>query len=452
MKNSNITNRFFLLLLPFLFTGCYTQFQTQNQFPLDSDRYADYYAWDGFNDRAETTANENAEDQAYYDDDEEYLDEELALEMQDIYFQDFETKRWYQEHYANKLFWEGYQEGYADGFYDGWTGHYPYSARYSINRHRYLYGYTGAFQYYDFYHYPSYSTFLWFNYNGFNHLGFYTGYFGHWGYYGPFYDSYWGHPYYAYGHYSYGYYYNNYHKSKKYRNADIYRKGPRNGGLTSGGEYRTRSGSGLTRDNNASGIQTRGNGVTRTRGVNTGRVRSTGSSVGRSSSGSVDRSGSRSRGSSVGKGRTNSGDSRSRGSGSSVGKKRSSDGSNGKSRSRGGDNFSSTSVRDIDVSDLNGKTYTIPARKVKRSEVKRSSGFSNFKGFFSGFSVSRTSDFNTRVKSTQSSSSSNRAKINRSSSKRSSGTKVTRSSSSSRSSGTKSRDSSSSKKRSRGGN
>lgn len=450
MKYSNIINRFFLLLVPFLFTGCYTQFQTHDQFPLERDRYADYYLWDGFNERAESQA-EESQGQETYNENDEYLDEELALEMQDIYFQDFETKRWYQEHYANKLFWEGYREGYTDGFYEGWAGHYPYSARYSLNRHRYLYGYTGAFHFYDFYNYPGYSSFIWFNYNGFNHLSFYTGYFGHWGYYGPYYDWYWGHPYYSYGYHSYGYYYNNYHKYKKYRNADIYRKGPRNGGLANTGDYRTRSGSGLTRGNDSNGI-TRGSGLTRTRGTNKGtRIRSTGSSVGRSSSGSVGRSGPRSRGSSVGKGRTNSNNGKSRGSGSSVGKKRSSNGNSGKSRSR--DNYSGTSVRDINVSDLNGRTYTIPARKVQRSSVKRSSGFSSFRDFFGGFSIERSSsDFSIGIKSTRSTSGS-RSKISRGSSNRSSGTKVTRSSSSSRSSGTKSRgSSSSSKKRSRGGN
>ena len=448
MKYSKATNLFFLLFLPFLFTGCYTQFQTFDQYPLEDDRYSGYYSWDGFEESNATDQNESGT--AYYNNgNEDYLDEQLALEEDGIYYVDYETARWYKEHYMNKMFWEGYSAGYDDGYYDG-VAYYPYSARFSFNRHRYAYGYTGAYNYFDFYHYPRYRTSIWFSYGGFSHPAFYTGYFGHWGYYGPYYDGYWGHPYYTYVHV-----YNNYHRSNKYRRrADLYYKGPRGSGFANGSDYRTRSGSGLTR--------TRNSGLTRSRGVNTGvRVRSTGSSTNRGSS--VGRSsGTRSRGSSVGKSRSGSKDNgRSRG--SSVGRDRGSksNGSSGsRSRSRGNNesSLSTTSVRTIDISDFNGRSYTIPPRKVRTSGYNRTSSRSAFRSF--GNFLNRTilspssSGVNSRSRiSTGNNRSSSRSSFSNRSSRKSSGSKVTRSSSSSRSSGTRSRgSSSSSKKRSRGGN
>lgn len=459
MKFQKYTHRFFLLFLPFMLTGCYTQFQTFDQFPAEDREYSSNYSWDEYKNGA--TSDQQYREQTA-DTEAEALEQELALEEMGIHFQDYQTKRWYEEHYANKLFWEGYESGYDDGYIDGWVnaGYFPYSARYSFNRHRYLRGYTGAFAYYDFYHNPGFYSSFWYGYDGFYGGGFYAGYYGNqWGYFSPYYsNSYWGNPY-----YNYHVAYNRYNWSKKYhRDADLYRKGPRNSGLANRGEYRTRNSSGL-KSGNSGDIRTRGNGVTRTRGVNTNtRVRSTnGSSVGRGSSGDVGRS----RGSSVGKSRSTGSSTRSRGSGSSVGK-RNSGGDSGKSRSRGGgdnyqSNFGQTSVRDINISDIRSRTYTIPARRVSDSNKRSSSSGSGFFDLFKSTSSDRTkyrsssSSFNDRVRAIKSSSrSTNTRSVRSSSSSRSSSksTKVTRSSSSSRSSGTKSRSSSSSDKRSRGGN
>lgn len=439
MKKSALSHRLFLLVLPFLFTGCYTQFQTYDEFPVGDREYASYYSWDEYEGASEQIAEEREKERA--------LQNEVALQEMGIYFQDYETKRWYEDHYADKLYWKGYRDGYDDGYFDGWTGNYDYR----FNRYRYHY-YSGAFNHFNYYRQPRFHASFWFGHGGFPYYsGYYVSYYSPWGgFHDPYYGGYWVHPY-----YSYNYYYNSYKWKKKYRReADLYRKGPRNSGLVNRGDYRTRSG--YTSGSNDN-VRTRGTNVLRSRSTNNGvRVRGSNSgSVGRSSSGTVGRS----RGSSVGKDRNSSG-TRTRSSGSSVGK-RSSDGKSGKSRSR--DNFSSnfgqTSVRDINVTGYQtGTTYTIPPRKVGVNRGSRSSYRSFSLGDLfrrstysnSNSSFKSRSTFNSRFESSSSSSRTSRS-INRGSS-RSSNTKVTRSSSSSRSSGTKSRGSSSSSKRSRGNN
>lgn len=445
MSYSNIFNRSILMLLPFLFTGCYTQFQTlDDQFPVKDQAYSNYYDWDGNEEGqvAQTTDNQAGE--------EVYMDEELALGENNIYYIDYDTKRWYEENYANRLFWEGYGEGYDDGYFDGWRNSYPYTAGFSFNRYDYYRGYTGAFGYHHFYRNPGYLTFSWSNFGGYPYDAFYMGYYGQWGYYAPSYNNYWGHPYYAYNNYAYI----NHNRSRRYRNADIYRKGPRNSGLTNRTDGRTRD----TRLKNSgkSGSRSRGS-VIRTRSTNnTSRVRGTGSSskVGRSSSGSVGRS----RGSSVGKTRSGSGTTRSRGSGSSVGK-RSSSSSNGKSRTRKRGSNLNDSPTSYNVSNVgsNGSTYTIPARKVhirNRSKTTRKRNRFTLGDLIFGITNSSANYRNSTFTSGSNRSSSVR-KSSHTSRTKSVGTSVKRSSSSNRSTKSRSRSSSSSsssKKRSRGNN
>lgn len=456
MKSQSISHRLFLLILPFLLTGCYTQFRTYDQFPIDDVSYSANYSWDEYKNQ---TAHEADNSEEKLSPEEEALLMQMELEEMGIYYQNYEVRKWYEEHYANKLYWEGYHDGFADGYStgysDGWlgSGYFPFSARYSIDRYRYLRGYTGAFDYYNFYHYPRYYSYFWFGFGSFYQSGFYAGLYNNWGYYGPYYgDYYWGYnPY-------YGYYvsYNNYNWNRKYsRSADLYRKGPRNSRLVNRDEYRTRGSSSLNR--NSGDIRSRSNGITRTRTANSGtRSRITnGSSVGRNSSGTVGRS----RGSSIGKSRSSGNDSRSRGNGSSVGK-RSSNGDSGKSRTRDRNNYQSsfgqTSVRDINVSDVRSRTFTIPARQISRPDFnsRRSSIFDLFKTRsnynYEKFDVNSYND--KRFRSVSSSSGRNKGVRSSSSKSSSRSSKVSRSSSSSKSSGSRSRSSSSSSKRSRGGN
>lgn len=469
MERSTIINRLLLLVLPIALTGCYTQFQTYDRFPLEEDRYADYNAWDDFEEKQKEVTYDEAS----------YLDEELYLEENDIYFRDYETQRWYNENFANKLYWEGYGDGYQDGYSDGWADYYPASARYSMNRYRYLYGYTGAFEYLGFYGNPYYPSAPWLNF-GFHNYTFSIAFHAGWGrYYNTYYDHYWGHPYYSF--HSYGYAYNYYHKSKKYnRDADLYRKGPRSTGLVNRQVNNNRPGLKASSGNNTtlrsrsgSTITTRNRGLNRSSGTSTGsRVRSSGN-VGKSSSGSVGRgsTNNRSRGSSVGTSRGNG----SRSSGSSVGNKRSSSGSNSSgARSRGNDdsnvsNRSSLSSSVIGVSrgtNERVRTYTIPTRRVVPRDQpalsRRAVLFGTFRMNNSGSGNIFKSRFPSSINNTRINSGTSRSFMNsrsnnssskvKSSSRSGSNSKVERSSSSSSSRSSGSRGSSSSSKRNRGGN
>jgi hypothetical protein len=455
MSYSKIINRSILLVLPFLFAGCYTQFQSlDDRFPVKDKEYSQYYEWDG-HEEARVAQTSDSQDSTTA-----YSEQEIPLEGNNVYYINYEAKRWYDEHYANNLYWEGYDVGYEDGYTDGWRNLYPMSAQFSINRYRYYRGYTGAFEYYGFYRNPSYINFMWYNYGGFPYYTYFTGFYGQLGFYSPYYNGYWGHPYYAYNAYAYI----NHNWNSRDRKAEIYRKGPRSNGLINNStDGRTRNG---RLKNTNYGKRSRGS-VIRTRSTNnTSRVRGTGSSrVGRGSSGSVGRS----RGSAVGKTRGSSG-SRSRGSGSRV-NKRSSSSSNGTSRSRGRGsnlNYNSTS-HDLGNLGSNGRTFTIPSRKVPihtRTKTKRSrSRFSlgdllfgptnstgNFRPSTSGSGI-RGSHYTPKTRSSRSSV--KRSSRSHSSKRKTVRSSVKRSSSSSKSTRSRSRSgssSSSSKKRSRGNN
>jgi len=445
MKSSNISNRFFLIVLPFLLTGCYTQFQTTERFSSERDRYSDYYAWDGY-EEGNTVENGAGQEASYRTEEDRYLEDEYALEESGIYYKDYEAEQWYKDHYADKYYWKGYDDGFDDGYYKGYRNAY---------RDSYVYGYTPwAFNSWWYRHHNyMYRSHIWLGSAGF---GFYYGGPSYAYYHYPYYSSwgyYWNYPY-----YNNVYVYNNYTRSQKYRrDADLYRRGPRSSGLVNRSDARTRS----SLKGNRTGVRTRGVNTGSVRNRSTGnstRVRGSGRSVGRSSSGTVNR-GSRSRGSSVGKGRTNSGGSKSRGSGSSVGKSRSSGGNtgSGKTRSRGnGANFSSSAALSVSTGSLNTRrTYTIPNRRVNvnnRTTAKRSTFGSFFKQNNSRkssmFSERAASGIGKRINGLKNNRSASGSKISRGIKSITRSSTVTRS----RSSSSKSRSSSSSNKRSRGNN
>jgi hypothetical protein len=440
-----------LFILPFLITGCYTQFQTYDQFPVEDYTYSSNYSWDEYEGAATKSTQQENTIPDNTDPESDALERELALQEMGIYYQDFETKEWYKDYYAYKLYWQGYDQGYGDGFADGWmgTGNASHYFGYRFNRFRYHIP-----SYYWRFGHPSFYFGGMFAFGSFDHpafyAGYYAGYHSNWGYYGPhYYSGYWGNPY-----YNYTSYYNAYHWSKRYsRTADLYKKGPRNSGMSFHLDSRSRGDGALNRGNQ-NRIDNGRNGVTRSRSVNTG-TRMRGSS---GSNGSVGRN----RGASVDRSRGNTINSRSRGSNSSVGK-RSSNGDSGKSRSRGNDsyqsNFGQTSVRDINISDLRSRTYSIPPRKVKYREAPKRAV--NMNDLFRSLGIDRSnyntnnrsdSPFNSRFNNSNNRSSNSRS-IRTNTSRSSSRSTITRSSSKSRSSGTKSRRSSSnSDKRSRGGN
>lgn len=363
MRYSATINLLSIFVLGFVTAGCYTQFQATERFPIEDEPRESYYSWED---------EESAETGYYWDEDEytarqydaETYDDEQELAEAGVYYKDYETERWYKEQFENKVYWEGYNDGFEDGYAEA-RSEIPYSARYSFNRYRYLYGYTGAFDGYRFYRWgPDYYNDFWFAHSS----GFYVyGGFYNYGYH-PFYYSVY--PFHGYNYYGYGYgyhnsywgvvVYNDYHRhynryKKRSRDAELYRKGPRNSGLYSTRTrsdykdnrsiYRSRSSSSSVRSRSSVGSSTRS--------------RSDRSSVGRS------RSGSSKRGSAVrSTGRSSSSK------GSSVKKDTRSNSSSSKGRSRSGNLSNLNSSTDNDQAIR--KVRSVSSRSLKRSYVPES--------------------------------------------------------------------------------
>src|SRR5690554_3238085 len=129
MKFTKFTTHISLIITSLFLTGCYTQFQTFDRFPV-SDRYSDYYIWDDYNsyEAKKYAAAESPEEV------EQYVEELHELEEAEIYFKSFEAERWYRENLAHKIYWSGFDAGYDRGYgqamhdqfayYNSW--HRPY--------------------------------------------------------------------------------------------------------------------------------------------------------------------------------------------------------------------------------------------------------------------------------------------------------------------------------------
>lgn len=352
MKNPLLSSKLLLLLIPFFFTGCYTQFQTYDRYDLNEDDSRGFYSWDGpENARSgEYDEEEYAGDPSSVSDyeDEAYIDPELKLEMMEIYYQDYETKQWYEDHYAQNLYWKGYYAGYEDAIFMGYSYNYLFNLPYSYRWYNWYYGYRTPFGYNSYRYYPRFYGSYWYNDS-------YYYEFGIWGAFDFYYDPYWGHPY-----YNYHYAYNAHYRNNKYRNADVQLTGPRSSGLTRNNDSRIRDNRGFKTGN--TGLRSRGGerNTSYGSGNTRSRLRDTQTkSIGRGSSSGV----SRTRGTSVGKKRTGT-TVRSRGSstGTSKGK-----GSSSKKRDRGNQQSVSNVGNNVHrvTTGSTGETFTIPSRKIK---------------------------------------------------------------------------------------
>ncbi|MTI89370.1 MAG: hypothetical protein FH748_15545 [Balneolaceae bacterium] len=461
-----------LLLILFFFTGCYTQFQSTNQFPLD-DRYSDYYAWDGFEEGEEYTDGYASES---YNKEVNSIMAQRELEESGVYYKDYETEQWYSQNYVDQTYWEGYDDGYYDGYddaileYDHYRNRYYYSPQVYIYPDQLTYNLHGPYNWrHRLWAYRSMGGFFHFNgmyvgayfcnsigygYYGFGRWRALQGYYSHQAYWNGFYDG---------GIYAYNDYYKYVPVSKR-SNAELYKKS------YNGGELYTR-----TRGNSNSGTRVRNSGnSTRTRSrsiTSSGRSRTAGSTSGtRVRSSSSKRSSS---GSSVGRSRGSSSSS-SRGNRKSGNQsKRSGNNDQGLSSSKYrsySSTGSSVNRRNTENRVSTKRTYTIPSKRSYNSFItpKRNSFSSSTKrrvtvpNRIKTFSISKSSAQKRNI--FQNRSSSRIKNVTTSKKSRSSSIKVrssgsSRSSSSisrSKSSSSKSRSSrssgSSSSKRKRGGN
>lgn len=432
MKFSKFTIHISLIITSLFLTGCYTQFQTIERFPI-SDKYENYYIWDDYEAKKYAAA-KNPEEV------EQYVEELHELEEAEIYFKSFEAERWYRENLAHKIYWSGFDYGYDQGYEQAMYDQYAYlNSWYRPN----------VFSYY--YHRPFFNRGYLMSLSMFGpHYAFNSFYFDPW-FYGYDIYPYYGYPYYGgWGYSVYAPYvviYNDYNRNTNYRrNAEIYRKGPRQNGLTNSrsgntynngkSTYRTRSSSTIGKTGRStstrSGAVTRSGGSSSTGKGTVGRTRSTGRSgssgnVGKSSSGSgTGRSTGRSSGGSVGKSRSSSGSSGSR--------------STGRSSTRSGNgNLSEDGSRSyyqqpVQIPVYNRKTYTIPSTTIKapakpavRSRVSSSAVLRGLLNY-SNVSINRSvKPYNSQKRSTITSGSGNKSSVKSKSASRSSRVKSTRS-------------------------
>ncbi|MCR9132427.1 MAG: hypothetical protein NXI08_07630 [bacterium] len=410
-----------LIVSSFLLSGCYTQLQSLDYSERASNRgiQSEYYSWnsDNENRKAKSGAtNYSSNSTAIVS---ELKEEETdKVEIGEIYYKDYETAQWYEDNYADRLYWNGYDEGFSDGYSEGredgydegyedathryWDAHF-YSLR-SLTRRGYFrssfhFSWRNhlAFSYYPYYYFDYYHRFNWAGYR-------YP--YGGWvffddPFYDPFYDPFfyggWGYHHRPYR--NYVVFYNDYHKEvNRSRSGRIY-DGPRSTGLLSRGNggndasvTRSRSGDNSIRSKTTG--RTRTSGITntnRTRGSETTRTRYTG--------------------------RTNSSTSRSSG---IVGRSRTKDASSSVKTNR---------TRRQDV------TRTTTGRTRSSGVTNNSRGSRNSSGVRSG---STSTGRSSGVRSTGRSGGNNRSVRSSGGSSRSSGVRSSGSSSRSRSSGTSS--------------
>ena len=277
-----------LASLSIFLTGCYTQLQNL-EYSSHTNRgiHKDYYAWGSSSDTndesaidaeapsttkpAVTSKTSNQEDVV--------TEDELVVDG--IYYKDYEAAEWYEDNYADKIYWEGYDDGFEDGYDEGyedanyhyWDAHF-YSLK-SLHRRAYSrigfhYGWRGhiAFSYYPYY----YNDPFWYGYN--SSFYYWSGYrYPTWGFYDPYYDPffYGGWGYYGRPHRNYIVVYNDYHRVTRSRSGRHY-DGPRSTGLVSRGNGTENTGLTRTRGSSST-IQSKNSGRTSSTAVNTGRTR-----------------------------------------------------------------------------------------------------------------------------------------------------------------------------------
>lgn len=214
-----------------LTTGCYTQMNVAYEWDQPKTSGAStFYSWDdeersqkGYNWSETTqTPNPNYSNQKLFEvtgstsvlgqhsDESVKLDESASM---GIYYKDYDTERWYDEHYVESLsttdyrdfidedsyswgydkgYDRGYDRGYRKGYRDGWYDDDFWSSWYAKRWWRFNVGWWGD-------HYGYYSPWSPATYWAWS--GYYGGF--SWGYYDPFYSSW--NRYYGFNSYRYGY-------------------------------------------------------------------------------------------------------------------------------------------------------------------------------------------------------------------------------------------------------
>ncbi len=277
-----------LASLSLFLTGCYTQLQNlEYSSPTNRGIHKDYYSWGSSSSTsgetqsdAESPSSTKPAITSKTADQEDVVTEEELAET-GIFYKDYETAEWYEDNYADKIYWEGYDDGFSDGYDEGyedasyhyWDAHF-YSLkslhRRSFSRIGFHYAWRGhlAFSYYPYY----YNDPFWYGYN--SSYYYWSGFrYPIWGFYDPYYDPffYGGWGYYGSPYRNYIVVYNDYHRVNRSRSGRHY-DGPRSTGLVSRGNGAQNAG--ITRTRGASStIQSKNTGRTGNTAISTGRTR-----------------------------------------------------------------------------------------------------------------------------------------------------------------------------------
>lgn len=351
-----------LASLSIFLTGCYTQLQNLDYSEPRRGIHADYYTWEDSpstrkvsdnyttsdTERVEASAATRAPEKDYTNvQEEDSLANSPAI---DVYYKDYETEQWYDDHYVNEMYWKGYDDGFADG-YDEAYDDFWWETRgfYSLRRPHYR---NFRYQWMGYY---GYQWGFGFNYH---HDMYWAGFrYPHWNYIDPWYDSFWGWGYYHSPYRAIVVVYNDYYRFNDNKRASRHLNGPRSTGLISRGNGIT----GTPRDRRTSDITT--NRITTKRRGTTDLLGRTGRTQTGSSTIRTPRSGNTSTGRYTGR----TGTSRS-GSSGTIGRSRSNEPSVSTPRSRN----SGSSVKRSGSSRSRGSGVTNRSRSTSNSGTVRS--------------------------------------------------------------------------------
>ena len=287
MKNLIILPYIVLITLSFFLSGCYTQLRSLDH-SKPTYRNTSWNSYPKSNSSKDLTVS-NANDSSSGDD--EYVTDE-SIQENGIFYKDYEIADWYENNYADKIYWDGYNDGFDEGYNDAisdyWDDHF-YSLRCSRYRYNRIGWHFGWRSYLAFSYNPYHFNDLY--WNGYYSAGYWVGFrYPIWGYDDPYYYGGW-------GYYGNSYrrnlvvIYNDHHRVNRTRN-DQYYNGPRSTGLVSK-ENRQKSVTtkrswntdrsiqpnniGRNRNSTVTTTRVRSNSETTTR--NTGRTRSTNDNI-----------------------------------------------------------------------------------------------------------------------------------------------------------------------------
>ena len=408
MINRNFISGLSLILSAFLLTGCYTQLQSMDYTDRASKRgiHNDYYSWNSDREVAKQSTSAPTSGQSVTAS-EEVEDPSMEVEVGEIHYKDYETAQWYEDNYADRIYWDGYDDGFEDGYEEGiedgyeiahddfWSRYYynvPLRTLHFRNHYRWgvgfgLYNHSWSFGFNNYY-----NDYYW---AGFRYP--------HWGY-DPFWDPYyyggWGYRHSPYRNYIVVY--NDYHQSINRSRSGKHINGPRSTGLISRGNG---TNSPVTRSRALPGnndIKSKNTGRTRTFGITTvGRTRSSGT-TGTRYTGRTNSTTSRSTGTTVGRSRT---------------KESSSTVKTGRTRSQNVGRTSGSNTRSSGVTNRSRSTNNSSSVRSNSTNRTRSSGVRTSSSRSGGNNRSvRSSTGSNRSSSVRSSSGSSRSRSTGSSS------------------------------------